>query len=90
MAKAKKSSADTFIPGAPVFNLNASDLDFTNDAELQDELSKSGGKYFDDPGNVDLEIVAADFHTSKKSGTIYCPGDSTWFNVVVTLRGAGS
>lgn len=74
---------------APVFNLNPSNLDFTDDAELQDELGKSGGKFFDDPCNIDLEVVAADFHPNKETGSIYCKGDDTWFNVVMTLRGAG-
>lgn len=93
MGRAKKSTTDSEVEvsgiQAPEFNLNAADLDFSNDAELQDELNKSGGKYFDDPGNVDLEIVAADFHKNKETGSINCAGDATWFNVVLTLRGAG-
>jgi hypothetical protein len=94
MAKANKAvtetpATDATVNEAPVFNLNASGLDFSDDSALQDELNKSGGKYFDDPGNVDLEIVAADFHKNKDTGSIYCAGDSTWFNVVMTFRGAG-
>lgn len=70
---------------APVFNLTASNIGFKNDEEFQEELNKTGGKYFDSPGNYDLTISAAVFHENKETGSIYCKGDETWVNVKVTL-----
>lgn len=72
------------MTNAPVFNLSANNIDITDEA-LQEELAKTGGKWFDDAGNYDLTITAADFHVGKETKTIYCPGDSTWVNVKVTL-----
>ncbi len=71
---------------APKFNLTASNLGVT-DESLQGELDKPQGKFFG-PGNYDLEIVSADFHANKTSGTIFCDGDQTWFNVALVLQGA--
>lgn len=68
----------------PVFNLTASNIGYT-DEELQKELSKTGGKYFDTPGTYDLTITAASFHENKDTKSIYCKGDSTWFNVKITF-----
>lgn len=70
------------------FNLGVGNLEFSSDEDLQKELAKSGGKYFDTPGNMDLKITAADFHKNKKTGEIWCEGDNTWFNVVITLKGS--
>ena len=70
----------------PQFNLNASNIDFASDEALQEELAKTGGQFFDAPGNYDLVISAAEFHTGKGTGTIYCKGDKTWFNVKLTLK----
>ena len=73
---------------APVFNLTAGNIGFDNDEELQEALAKTGGKYFDAPGNFDLVIKEAAFHVGKESGSIYCKGDPTWVNVKLTLAGA--
>ncbi len=69
----------------PVFNLTASNIGFDSDEDLQTELAKTGGKYFDAPGNVDLVISAAGFHPDKDTGDIYCKGDKTWINVKISL-----
>ncbi len=72
MAKAAKKKAETIetpvasTEEAPSFNLNADSLDYTDDAQLNADLEKSGGKYFDEPGNVDLAVIAADFHKNKE------------------------
>lgn len=72
---------------APVFNLNASNINF-DDESLQAELSKKGGNYFDSPGNFDLVISAADYHANKVTGETTCKGDSSWYNVKLTLASA--
>jgi hypothetical protein len=72
----------------PQFNLTASNIDFATDEALQAELEKTGGQYFDAPGNYDLTISAAEFHKNKETGSIYCKGDATWFNVKITLASA--
>lgn len=69
----------------PVFNLTAGNIPFETDEELQAELAKTNGKYFDAPGNYDLIISAAEFHVNKETGSIYCKGDKTWVNVKITL-----
>ncbi len=91
MAKAKRTETVAAAPvsAAPEFNLNADSLDYSDEAALEADLAKSGGKYFDEPGNVDLKIIAADFHKNKETGSIYCKGDDTWFNVKLTMQGAG-
>jgi hypothetical protein len=72
---------------APKFNLNKSNIGFESQEALQNELDRPVGKNFD-KGNYDGEIVTADFHKNKDTGSIYCDGDPTWFNVKVTLQGA--
>ncbi len=72
----------------PTFNLKASNINFETDEALQAEVSKMGGKYFDGPGNVDLVIASAELHANKDTGDIFCKGDSTWFNVKLTLKSA--
>ena len=69
---------------APVFNLNASNVNF-DDASLQAELDKKTSKYFDEPGNYDLVISAAEYHIGKDTGTSACKGDDTWHNVKITF-----
>jgi hypothetical protein len=77
------------MTNAPVFNLKASNIDFDSDEALQAELDKVGnGKWFDAPGNYDLVISSAEFHKNKDTGDIFCKGDSTWFNVKLTLTAA--
>ncbi len=72
---------------APKFNLNAGNLGFKSQDELDAKVNeKAGGKGFP-KGNYDLQIVSADFHKNKDTQEIYCAGDPTWFNVVVTLEG---
>lgn len=70
---------------APVFNLKASG--FNSQEELDKKLDEKPGKGFN-PGNYDLQIVAADFHKNKDTQEIYCAGDPSWFNVVITAEGA--
>jgi hypothetical protein len=72
---------------APKFNLKASNLGFASNEALEAEMNKPQGKSFE-PGNYDLQIVSADFHANKTTGSIYCEGDETWFNVVVVAQGA--
>jgi hypothetical protein len=72
---------------APKFNLNKSNLGFESQEQLQSQLDKPSGKNFD-KGNYDGEITAADFHKNKETGSIYCEGDETWFNVALTVVGA--
>lgn len=72
---------------APKFNLKASNLGFKSDEDLQKELDKPTGKGFE-PGNYDLQIISADFHANKTTGSIYCEGDETWFNVLIVAQGA--
>jgi hypothetical protein len=73
------------MTSVPSFNLNASNINFDTDEELQAELAKKGGNYFDAPGNVDLVISAAALHANKDTGEIFCKGDKSWFNVKLTL-----
>lgn len=73
------------MANVPSFQLNASNIDFESDEALQQELAKTGGKFFDTPGNVDLTISAAVHHANKETGEIFCAGDKTWFNVKLTL-----
>ena len=70
---------------APKFNLGLANLEFKDEAEF--EKAKEGGKGFQ-PGNYDLQIVAAEFHKNKTTGSIYCDKDPTWFNVKLKLAGA--
>lgn len=72
----------------PQFNLTANNIDYDSDEALQEAVEKVGGKFFDTPGNFDLTIVAADFHKNKDTGSIYCKGDNSWFNVQLTFRGS--
>jgi hypothetical protein len=72
---------------APKFNLNASNLGFESQEQLDAEVNKPQGKGFQ-PGNYDLQIISAEFHKNKITGSIYCESDETWLNVVVTLQGA--
>ena len=76
------------MSASPVFNLKASNINFDSDEALQAEIAKGGGKFFDSPCNVDLVIASAEFHKNKDTGDIYCKGDSTWFNVKITLKAA--
>lgn len=73
---------------APKFNLSAGNLGVASQEELDQKMNeKSGGKGFA-PGNYDLQIVQADFHKNKDSGSIFCDGDPTWFNVLIVAEGA--
>jgi len=69
---------------APKFNLNASNL--PSQEALDAELNKPQGKGFA-PGNYDLQIIKAVFHPNKTTGSIFCAGDESWFNVELTLEG---
>lgn len=71
----------------PVFDLSAANIGFEKDEDLQAELDKSRGKYFDAPGNIDLVVTSAAFHPNKVTGSIYCKGDESWVNVKVTFSG---
>ncbi len=73
-------------PQAPMFNLKAGNLGFKSDADLQKKLDEPQGKGFQ-PGNYDLQIIAAEFHANKETGSIYCAGDDSWLNVVITCAG---
>lgn len=70
----------------PTFNLNASNINFTSDEELQKKLAEKTGNYFDTPGQVDLVISAAELHPNKTTKDVYCAKDPTWFNVKLTLK----
>jgi hypothetical protein len=76
------------MSATPVFNLNASNINYTNDEELQKELAKKPGNYFDTPGPADLVIAAAELHANRATGDVYCAKDPTWFNVKLTLKSA--
>ena len=68
------------------FSLNANNLGYASDEELQAEVTKTGSKFFDDPGNFNLTIAAANYHPSKDTGSIYCKGDGTWANIKLSLK----
>lgn len=70
----------------PQFTLNAENLDYATDEALQKDVFKTGGKYFDTPGTYDVVVSAADYHKNKETGSIYCKGDNTWFNVKLTFN----
>jgi hypothetical protein len=71
----------------PSFNLDASNLDITSDADLQAAIEKEQKKGFE-PGRYTLKIVNARFHANKDTKSIFCASDPTWFNVAVTLESA--
>lgn len=69
----------------PNFNLNASNINFASDEALQAKLAQ--GNFIDEPGVAELNVVNAEFHKNKE-GSIYCKGDSSWFNVKLTFKNA--
>lgn len=76
------------MTATPTFSLNASNINFSSDEELQKELAKKPGNFFDTPGPQDLTIAAAELHANKATGDIFCKADPTWFNVKLTLKSA--
>lgn len=73
---------------APKFNLSATNLDIKDDAELAAAIEKEGKRGFD-VGNYTVKTTNPRYHANKETGSIFCKGDATWFNVVVTLEQDG-
>lgn len=73
---------------APSFNLAQGNLDIKNEEEFQEQAAKETGGKALQPGNYTLKIQNPDFHPNKETGSIYCKGDPTWFNVKVELVAA--